>query len=358
MPEPARLSATVLVCTYERADLLRTTLQSLHRLNTARSWEILVVDNNSRDHTREVVHAFAHASHVPVQYVFEPRQGKSHALNTGLSHVRGDIVVFTDDDVQVAPHWLDRACEPLETEHALDYTGGPVRPLWGSPPPDWLDQTRADLWGTLAILDYGQESFIFEERRRVPLGVNMAIRRSLVDRIGGFHPELGRRGRSLLGQEQAEFFARARARGVRGRYVPAMEVWHHVSPTRLTRQYFRTWWYWKGVSRARVEGMHRQTELGLDLTRVPHVASVPRYVWGQLPRGVLQWARAVLAGDRYAAMRHHMSLMFALGYVRGCWSRERLTPLRPQGGHMRRHPAAPATDPAVPTHDRAPSAPR
>ena len=329
MADPTRLSASVLVCTYNRAGLLRATLDSLRQLQTTRSWDIILVDNNSTDDTPRVVAEFAASSPVPVRYLFEPRQGKSHALNAGLSQARGDVVVFTDDDVQVAPQWLDRACEPLDRDPSLDYTGGPVRPLWEASPPAWLDQSRGDLWGTLAILDYGSAPFVFEERNRVPLGVNMAVRRSLVSRIGGFHPELGRKGRSLLGQEQAEFFARARARGVRGQYVPDMTVWHHVAATRLTRHYFRKWWFWKGVSRARVERMHRTTELGLDLTRVPHLAGVPRYVWGQVPRSLLHWAQAVLAHDTYAGVRHRMAFMFALGYIRGCWSRERLLPVEP-----------------------------
>jgi hypothetical protein len=86
---------------------------------------------------------------------------------------------------------------------SVDYTGGPVYPIWERPCPEWLDLERSFLWGTLAILDYGPDRFIFEDRRRVPLGANMAVRRTLIDRVGGFDPQLGRRGDSLIGQEQA-----------------------------------------------------------------------------------------------------------------------------------------------------------
>src|SRR5688500_9879816 len=232
MIEPRPLAATVLICTYNRAALLEETLTSLATVQSTRPWEIVVVDNNSTDGTPAAVERGAGALATPVQYVFEPRQGKSYALNTGLERSRGDVILFPDDDVRVAPGWLDAACDALALDEHLDYTGGPVRPLWGGAPPPWLDRTRGDLWGTLAILDYGDRPFIFEDRQRVPLGANMAVRRRLVDRIGGFHPELGRRGQSLLGQEQAEFFARARAFGAFGRYVPEMEVHHHVPAAR------------------------------------------------------------------------------------------------------------------------------
>lgn len=312
----------MLICTFNRADLLRETIESLREVSSIRPWSVVVVDNNSTDHTPDVVNTLAASFPVTLDYLFEPRQGKSYALNTGLDRCEGDVIFFTDDDVRVSAGWLDAGCCALETHEDLDYTGGPVRPLWGGAPPPWLDRTRGHLWGTLAILDYGDAPFVFEERHRVPLGANMAVRRRLIERIGGFHPELGRRGRSLIGQEQAEFFARGRTFGARGCYQPAMEVRHHVPAGRLTKSYFRRWWFWKGVSRARVDAMHRRTELGLDLNRVPYVARAPRFVWGGLARAFLRGAAAVLSGDAQSAARHEMHCAYALGYVRACWRRE------------------------------------
>ncbi len=323
------LSATILICTFNRAELLAETLTSLGQVRSSRAWDIVVVDNNSTDTTRAVVEHYASLMPVPVVYLFEPRQGKSYALNTGMALSAGEVIVFTDDDVRVSPGWLDAACETLDHDVAADYTGGPVRPLWGAEPPQWLDVSRSELWGTLAILDYGAEPFVFEERQRVPLGVNMAVRRSLVERIGGFHPDLGRRGRSLLGQEQAEFFSRGRRAGARGLYVPSMEVHHHVPQARLTKSYFRRWWFWKGIARARVDAMHRSTELGLDLARVPHIARVPRFIWGLLPRALARWAQARLNRDSRASARYEMECAYVFGYVRACWSQSPVRPLDP-----------------------------
>lgn len=319
------LSSSVLICTYNRAALLEATLESFCRIRTTYPWELLVVDNNSSDQTREIAERYL--PRLPLRYIFEARQGKSFALNTGLEQSRSDVVIFTDDDVQVPPNWIDAAVAPLVARADVDYTGGPVRPIWGAAPPTWLDRTRGDLWGTLAILDYGAEQFIFESRQRIPLGVNMAVRRSLIERVGGFHTALGRRGGSLLGQEQAEFFARSRAAAARGLYVPAMELHHHVPGERLTKRYFRRWWFWKGVARARVDAMHGRTELGLDLSKVPRIARVPRFVWGSLPRGAASWATAALGGNVTAAARHEMACCYALGYIRACWTRRPFEPL-------------------------------
>jgi hypothetical protein len=101
-----------------------------------------------------------------------------------------------------------------------------------------------------------------------------------------------------------------------------MELHHHVPPERLTKRYFRRWWYWKGVSRARVDAMHQLTELGLDLRGVPYVARVPRFVWGLLLRGAVNWIGAAARRERLNAARYQMQCAYALGYVRACWNRD------------------------------------
>ena len=225
------LRASVLVCTYNRADLLREMLESLRTVQSPRAWDVVVVDNNSSDHTRAVVENFARVFPVPLTYVFEARQGKSYALNTGIQVSGADIIVFTDDDVRVGPGWLDAACSTLDEQMHVDYTGGPVRPIWGGTPPVWLDQRRGDLWGTLAILDYGDTPFVFEERRRVPLGANMAVRRTLIERIGGFHPALGP-ARLFPARPGAGRVLRARARQRRAGRLCAG---HGTAPPRAAR---------------------------------------------------------------------------------------------------------------------------
>jgi hypothetical protein len=155
----------------------------------------------------------------------------------------------------------------------------------------------------------------------------MAVRRTLIDRIGGFDPDLGRRGASLLGQEQAEFFCRSRAIGARGLYVPTMAVEHHVPASRLTREYFRRWWFWKGISRCRLEQRHPVTELGLDLSRVARLGGVPRFMIGSALRDAAGWLRASATWDAHGRARHEMMLCYFAGYLRA--ARERAVDLPP-----------------------------
>jgi glucosyl-dolichyl phosphate glucuronosyltransferase len=318
----APLDATVLIATYDRAGFLDRTLQSIRGLTVAsrRTWEVIVVDNNSRDATRTVVERQARDFPVALTYLFEARQGRSSALNAGIAAARGAVIAMTDDDVRVDPGWLDAACDALSGDDVA-YAGGRVRPMWETPPPRWLDLTRGDLWGTIAIQDHGDEPFVYEERRKVPLGANMAARRELFDKAGPFRADLGRTsGRLLLGQEVPELLMRARAEGFRGRYVPAMQVHHHIPAARLTRRYFRRWWFGKGVSRAALERLQPITELGLDLRQTPHLLRLPRYMYGTALRDAAGCALNALRGRAAEAFRHEMMLVYFAGYARARWS--------------------------------------
>lgn len=336
----ARTAITVLIATYNRADLLARTLDTIALSQIDRRWDLVVVDNNSSDHTRQVVERRVPSYPVPLRYIFEARQGKSIALNTALAQITAPVIAFTDDDVRVPPGWLNALTAPLFARADIDYTGGPVRPMWERRKPRWLDET-GDLGGTIAVKDHGPEPFIFEEAGRTPLGVNMCVRASLIERIGGFRADLGRSGASLLGQEQAEFFCRSRAIGARGLYVPSAGLEHFVPASRLTRRYFRRWWFWKGVSHARLHRIHPVTEVGVDLRQTPHLFRVPRYLFGNALRHLRGWVVAVARRDRPRAMRHAMALAYCAGY---CWEGQRrnASPSGPVSSHIERRSSQPA----------------
>jgi glucosyl-dolichyl phosphate glucuronosyltransferase len=322
------MDASVVIATYNRSGLLARTLDSLAQAEAATvvstageaprplAWEVVVVDNNSSDDTADVVRARAAGYPCPLRLITERTQGKSPALNTGIREAAGHIIVFTDDDVWIPPLWLMTGVLPLLARSDIDYTGGPVRPIWEVDPPAWIDGDSGLLHGPIALLDYGPDPFIFEERRRIPMGVNMAVRRSLIDRVGGFHLGLERRGDSLMGQGQAEFFFRTRATGALGLYLPGMWLQHHVPASRLTREYYRRWWYWKGVARAQMQELHPVTEFGLNLGRAPSFAGIPRFMWGSVLRDGWAWAHAAVKGDQVRRAEREMALAYFAGYAR------------------------------------------
>jgi glycosyltransferase involved in cell wall biosynthesis len=319
-----RATVAVLIATYNRAQLLGETLDVLAQSQTASRfpWEVIVVDNNSTDDTRAVVTSRQGSYPVPLTYLLETTQGRSAALNAAIAATTAPLLLCTDDDVRVEPGWLLAGARALE--EGADYVGGPVVPIWETPPPPWLDLTRGDLWGTIAILDYGRESFAFEQRRRVPLGANMGIRRSLIDRIGGFRADLGRsNGPRLMGQEVPELLARARMAHLHGVYAPEMRVHHHIPAARLTKRYYRRWWMGKGYSKAILDAGQPVTENGLDLRMVPHLGAVPRFMVSDAVRDVIVLLKSMLTGDACEFARREMRLAFLVGYLRSRGLRQR-----------------------------------
>lgn len=318
------VQVAVLIATYNRAERLGETLDTLaaSAVRPGRTWEVIVVDNNSTDRTREVVESRQAAYPVSLRYLTEKRQGRSPALNTAIAATTAPLLIFSDDDIRVDPRWLETAAAALEAGAA--YVGGPVRPIWEVPPPRWLDRTRSDLWGTVAILDYGADSFVFEDRRRVPLGCNLAVRREVVDRAGDFCVELGRgNGKVPLGQEVPEWLARVRAAGYRGLYMPGMVVHHHIPARRLTKEYHRRWWIGKGYSRAMFDVMQPVTDQGIDLRQVPHIGALPRFMITDAVRDVVAYVRALCARNPEERFRREIRLAYLFGYLRarGLWRR-------------------------------------
>jgi glucosyl-dolichyl phosphate glucuronosyltransferase len=319
---------SVIIATYNRARDLKDTLANLARLSPAAEWEVIVVDNNSRDNTREVVTEISAHFPVDLRYIFEGEQGRSAALNTGIRAAVGEIILTTDDDVRVSSDWLDRAAEALDTLEC-DYVGGKVLPIWGGERPAWLPNRGGRHWAVIALLDYGPEPV--ELGKRAPLGVNMAFRREAFRRAGLWDNRVGRKAGTLLGQEVREWGMRARAAGLRGFYAPEMLVNHIIPADRLNKRYFRRWFYWHGVSRAMLYdqsriNMESPEETSLDYSKVPHIAGVPRYLYRTFLRSIAGMIKAAARRDAIAAFEHELWLWFFAGIVSQRWKDRKSRP--------------------------------
>ncbi|MBI2527050.1 MAG: glycosyltransferase [Candidatus Rokubacteria bacterium] len=233
---------TVMVCTHNRAPSLRHTLEALaaQRSPVAVDWEIVIVDNNSRDETATVVREFAARAPAPVTYLFEPRQGVSWARNAGVAVGKGEVVAFTDDDVRPASDWVAMLWTLL-SESKADMIGGRILPDWSGPLPGWLARNRW-LYGNLALVDHEHREWLVQERGTLQLWcANLAARRSLLDTIGPFDVTLGRVGTRLKSGEDVDMVRRALAAGAHVLYDPRLVVWHKIPEERMRPSYFRRW---------------------------------------------------------------------------------------------------------------------
>jgi len=305
------MRVTAILCTYNRCDRLVKALDSLAASVLPRSveWEVLVVDNNSSDRTREVVEEYCRRNPDHFRYEFEPRQGKSFALNTGIRKAHGDILVFVDDDVTVEKAWLERLTAPLQ---GGEWAGAgwkilPDRPF--SPQP-WLTLDGPFGMGEMIVaqFDLGSEPC---ELHGPPYGTNMAFRKEMFAKYGFFRTDLGPRPGSEIRNEDMEFGRRLLAAGERLLYVPSAVVYHEVPEHRTTKRYLLKRWFDNG------RGEIRERKAKPKIWGIPRrYFRVANYTLRFLPTKILHWLRARNPQERF---RFKCIVWYAAGEIVEMW---------------------------------------
>ena len=232
---------TVGICTWNRADSLDETLASLAevRIPAGVTWEVIVANNNSTDHTEEVLDW--HASRLPLTRLFVPQQGKSHALNEVVDRLGGDLVLWTDDDIRFSEDWIASYVDAAQRWPEAAFFGGRITPRFLGEEPVWLRPAWRTLSGVYGEIELGDEPFAFD-RWRLPFGGNMAVRVE-VQKQYRYDPELGRRGDLLLSCEETALMKQWLAEGYVGMWVPQSRVEHIVTPDRFELEYVRRFFF-------------------------------------------------------------------------------------------------------------------
>jgi glycosyltransferase involved in cell wall biosynthesis len=300
------VEATVIVCTYNRADSLRDTLSALRGLKTLpdRQWEVIVVDNNSKDHTRRLVEE-ARRDWPLLRYEFEPQQGLSHARNHGVSCARGEAILFTDDDVLPEPDWLETTLAGLD-KYQVDACGGYIAPIWETPPPAWLTER---FYGFLAIRTDRNDDYPITQANQAPFGANMAFRRHVFDTVGLFNTTRGRKAQTLSSGEDIELFDRLLSAGLAAHFVGGSRVHHKVESYRLCKSYFRRW---------RLQ-TSRNIAISKNVPGARRLFNIPYYLYPQLWRAVLGAISGHMFCDEGEVLHRDMIVCHFLGTFQGLW---------------------------------------
>jgi GT2 family glycosyltransferase len=215
MPPVEPVSLSVIICTRDRASQLKCCLQQFKEAERfCNCLELTVVDNNSSDETKSVTHEFAASVQFQVRYIFEGRQGLSHARNRGIAETSSSIIAFTDDDCLVNPQWASTIVREFSTDRSLAVLGGRVEP--GNP--------NGQSGGTRTFSDRKQITS-FQELFGRMIGCNMAFSRQVFEIIGRFDPLLGK-GTSMGSAEDLDLMYRALKVNLPIVYVPEAVVFH------------------------------------------------------------------------------------------------------------------------------------
>jgi glucosyl-dolichyl phosphate glucuronosyltransferase len=248
-PVATEFDYTIAICTWNRAERLGQTLTRLLDLKVPEgvSWQLLVVDNNSTDHTQEVLRRFEGV--LPLKHCFEPRQGKSYALNLAVRHATGRWILWTDDDVLVPSDWLATYHAAIATCPGSGFFGGPTVARLDAEMPAWLRDDWSFLRYVYGDRDLGDTVFDIDDES-LPWGANFAIRTSL-QRLYSFDPRLGRAGKRRLSGEESELCRALLRSGINGKWLPSACVQHCLPDSSLTRGYVYRYYIGQGETRAR-----------------------------------------------------------------------------------------------------------
>ena len=236
----SKIDLTVGICTWNRADLLDETLASMQKLSipTETKWELIVVNNNSPDHTDDVIEKYC--SSLPIIHCHEEKQGQSHARNLVLDQARGELLLWTDDDVKVAENWVEQYLLAFENHPQYSYFGGQVNPMYECDPPNWLSR-NFDSFGKVLASKASDMHIRPLEKDELVIGANMAFRMNSI-RDYRYDPLLCRKGESLAGCEDHELVARMKANGHLGCWVGTATVDHFVPAKRMSLAFAHEWW--------------------------------------------------------------------------------------------------------------------
>ena len=308
---------STIICTLNRAAYLQRAIQSLvDQTLPKEQYEIIVVDNGSTDNTKAVVEGFEHFENL--RYIYEPIMGLSQARNTGWQNAHGEYIAYLDDDAIACPEWLEKIVEAFETvQPKPGSVGGKVVPIWEVERPTWLSK---QLERPLSIVNWADRPTSLTEGYQFLAGTNVAYPRHILDEVGGFSTNLGRKASNLLSNEEILLKRQLKRRNLATYYDPDICVYHNIPAERLTKRWFYRRAFWQGMSDVVLQHLDACERGGKE--RHTFKARLDASLFRVVPRGLLRVLLSDNSGSRvvlakcglYSCLgRVWMQLRIALG---------------------------------------------
>lgn len=224
---------SVIIPSYNRADLIGLTLQSLVEQDyPTDKYEVIVVDNNSTDNTKDVVRDWQARARISIKYVFETRQGVHYARNSGVQYAKGDILYYTDDDMLADRKLLTEIVKPFNYDPSIASVTGKVLPVWEVKPPDWVLKYCMN---SLLSLNDKPEDLIIAKYDVGVFSCHQAIRREVFIGSGGFNPE--NTAGEWIGDGETGLNIKIKDMGYKFAYIGSSVIYHMIPPSRMTQAY-------------------------------------------------------------------------------------------------------------------------
>jgi|JI7StandDraft_1071085.scaffolds.fasta_scaffold33533_3 glycosyltransferase involved in cell wall biosynthesis len=242
---------SIIIPTFNRADLLASTINSIFSKSTSSVvFEVIVIDNGSTDTTKEVCSTYE-KKHSNFSYFFDATPGLLTGRHKGAEEAKGEILTFIDDDVIVSSEWLQTIADTMYNKPNIMFLTGPNLPLYESYPPEWLNYFWSNNeygkeCGWLSLIDFG--TTIQEIHPRYVWGLNYTIRKTAFEQLGGFHPDnISKAFQHFQGDGESGLCIKGVEQNMKALYHPGAMVYHQIPNTRLTYEYFDNRAYYQGV---------------------------------------------------------------------------------------------------------------
>ncbi len=299
------MDISIVICTRDNAARLRQTLVNLSRcrIPPGITWEVVLVNHNSQDDTETVAREMQ--SSLPLTYVVESRTGLSYARNRSLAAPSGALIVFTDDDVEPDPAWIETYWTAYTTAPTGRFWGGPIESEFEAGEPDW-DLVRL---GPPSVkgLDLGGECRKTPGNAPAFVGSNWASPRAAVMKAGGFDLTLGfgAEGQKTIAAEETDLMCKLLLAGMESWYLPAAKIRHFVPKAKVSLRHIAT--------RYRAWGRYEARDL--PMLRVVPLLGIPRWIIRRLLTDLATWLFArITARSGIAA---YLDLQKVLGVAEG-----------------------------------------
>ena len=236
---------SVIVCTYNRAELLDKCLASLQAQSLSRGKYQIIVVENSKDQDIFISKKNKFSKYAD-DFIQSLPPGLSRARNVGFKNAKAPYVVYLDDDAIPSKKWLESMLKAFKAIPDAICIGGKVEPLFLQNAPSWL---TIDLMNYLSVVDYGNGTISLNSDRWV-VGANIGFHKTFLEEVGGFPEGLGRVGNtvSLLSNDETPLLDEIRRQDKKIVYCGEAAVKHLVDASRLTKDWFRKRVIWQALS--------------------------------------------------------------------------------------------------------------
>jgi glycosyltransferase involved in cell wall biosynthesis len=314
------MKLNVIVPTYNRAASLKKTLLSLAKAERVPGFEVVVtvVNNNSTDETAQAVEEMRpHFTDKKLEYLFEPKQGRSNAVNCGITHADGDLITMIDDDIRVTANWFIEIEKIFRRRwNEIDFAGGKILPEWEceNEIPGWIEPLKN---GVICWRDYGDEEWRYTRDTPMLTGGHAVFKASVFKEIGLYSEELGVKGKNLLSCEDDIMFDKLLEAGKTGVYFPQLVVYHYVPKYRVSKNYYRQWCFGAGASWYLMDVYYKPFDGA-------KIFGVPRWMYKNAFLNLLNRTKAALFGTEEDALKHEKSILVFAGFfharnLKGGW---------------------------------------